>query len=257
MIPYYLCALSLLGLLLTDLLLRLGRFLQSRCHLPSLVQYALVVVLGTCVVYERWSYGPQDALNMLALRHDTRLGVGAWAEGHIDPRARILYDDLAYFNPGIFTNQTMLGGVLTYTELVKLKPEYLVLSESLHGAPYYVELRKTQKLTCVDPEPFSMRVYQDLLNRRADPYQLGPTGVPGIELVAVVRADASVVPSPGENAEACSSLCQFMQRWFPGFCYRAAEVKRLARRVLGRESQRTGPTLFVYHIDPSFKMPSN
>jgi hypothetical protein len=255
MVPYYVCALSLLGLLLTDLLLRLGRLLQSRCQLPFLLQYALVVVLGTCVIYDRWCYGPLDALNMLALRHDTRIGVGVWAEQHIDPKARILYDDLAYFNPQIFTNQRMLGGVLTYTELVKLKPEYLVLSESLHGSANYTELRKTQHLKRADPEPFSMRLYQDLLNDRPDPYQLGPTGVPGIDLVEVVRADTPQTASSGENIEAPNFLVAILQRGFPAFCYQAAEVNRLACRVLGKESHRTGPTIFVYHIDPSFVLP--
>jgi hypothetical protein len=253
MVCYYICAIALLGLLLTDLCLRLGRQIQERAHLWRPLAYVPVLGLLLALVPERWSYIPYDNLLILCGRQNTQLSVGRWAEEHLDPHARIVYDDVAYFDPQRFTNQTMQGGILTYAGLVQLRPEYVVLSESLYGAAWYVELRKTQNLKRSDSSPFSMRLYQDLINARPDPYQLGATGVPGIELIAVVPGAASPVPYPGPGTS--PPLLDLIRNWSPGLWYRGYCLYHVARSALGIDTRPIGPTMLVYRVDPAFAIP--
>lgn len=261
-IGYYLCAIALIGLLLTELALRIGCLAQHRWSWHPRWRYGAVVLFLIINIGEHWSIGPRCVLcDLISSRVDTRLSVGQWAEQHIPFGSRILYDDLAYFNPRYFPNQKMHGGVVTYGTLQTHQPDYLVLSESLFGSAWYTEMRKKQKLSRTDPNPYSMRLYQDLLNRRSDPCQLGPTGVPGIELVAVFqdqRKYLSTQPSPHgkrDLQDASWNLFRQLRKWFRDRWLDAQGVYTLAREATGIEHHERGPTLLVYRIAPSFRIP--
>src|SRR5262249_50348797 len=107
-----------------------------------------------------------------------------WAAANLPDDSRIVFDDLAYLAPNRFPRKRMRGGVMTYGDLQNYRPDYFFLCASLFDAPWYQDLRRPQHLSMLDLDPFSVRLYQDLLDRRPFPFCVGPTGVSGIELVA-------------------------------------------------------------------------
>jgi len=124
--------------------------------------------------------------NLLLGDRSTVLALNDWAVGGGIPLgSKIIFDDLAYFDPQVFPTAHMHGGVLTWNDVNKYDPDYIVLSSSLYGSTHYTELRRTQKLERDDPYAFSMRFYQDVLTHD----DLGPTDVPGITLVKIMRPE--------------------------------------------------------------------
>ena len=129
-----------------------------------------------------------STLRLASFERSTQIGVNEWAVQHQLPRtARILYDDLAYFDPNRFPN-AKLRAVPTWAAIDAYKPDYLVLSQSIYGAPHFQPLIKDQRLNRDDPLDFatgghSVRVYQDLMAQET----FGPTGVPDIDYVGRSR----------------------------------------------------------------------
>jgi hypothetical protein len=101
--------------------------------------------------------------------------VGRWAEKHLDPNCCILYDDIAYFDPTVFSRAVMHRGLLSYEELEKVRPDYFIICGSIYQSTQYAELRKTQHYSRDHEGPASVLLYQDLLDRG---------GIPEAELVA-------------------------------------------------------------------------
>jgi hypothetical protein len=84
---------------------------------------------------------------------------------------------------------------MTWGSVFAQDPQYLVLSSSLYAAPWVANLRRTQHLARLDPEPFSGRLYQDLLAND----EPGPTKVQGVELMKIISASPPPIPWPGWN----------------------------------------------------------
>ena len=133
------------------------------------------------------------ALALHLSRKSTLIALNDWAtKGGLPPNARIVFDDLAYLNPKIFKNARMYGGVLTWSGVTALDPEYIILSSSLYGSPHYAKLIKTQHLAADDPNPYSMLMYQALVPTSA----FGPTAAEGISFIKEIAPDPSEAFSP-------------------------------------------------------------
>lgn len=122
----------------------------------------------------------------------TYFALNKWAASALPPKAKILFDDLAYFDPKIFPNAKMNGGVLTWSHIFRSEPEFVVISSSLYDAAWYQELRRTQHLAELDSNPVSVRLYQDLL--ASD--NLGATKVQGVDFIQAFSASPIAVTRP-------------------------------------------------------------
>jgi hypothetical protein len=102
--------------------------------------------------------------------------VGQWAESHLPHDARLIFDEAIYIDPAVFPNSQFYGALMNYENLERIKPDYFVINGCLYNSAHYMQLRQTQKFTRGNEGPFSVLLYQDLLERG---------GVPEIELVKV------------------------------------------------------------------------
>ncbi|OKO82017.1 glycosyltransferase family 39 protein [Bradyrhizobium sp. NAS96.2] len=177
----------------------------------------------------------------LALHHrdSTLLALNDWAaKGGIPPDARIVFDDLGYFDPKIFKNAKMYGGVLTWSGVDALDPEYIVLSSSLYGSPHYAKLIETQHLAADDPNPFSMLMYQALVPTPAP----GPTAAEGITFVKEIAPESS-----GTTA----SSPAYLTPW-PSLEFRVRSSLALLEGIWQPiDRPRVGPTLKIYKRKPN------
>jgi hypothetical protein len=176
---------------------------------------AIAVVLGIL-----WIRG-DAVLSVIADRHAaeeaTPIAINAWATEHLPHDAKIIADDVAYFDRRIFPNARLHGGLLNYRTLESQKPDYFVISSSIYSADHYVGLRKTQNLPRDSKEEFSVRLYQDLLDM---------DGTPGAELVHVLHPS----PVPKDRLE---------------------RLKVCVASLLGQEPIRGGPELRIYRYRAS------
>ena len=113
----------------------------------------------------------------------------------------------------------------------KRRPDYIVLSSSLFGAGWMQNLIASQRLEREDPDPFNVRVYQDLLPTNSP----GPTHVLGIALAGVVR--------PTGPSSTCSGVLDCAD----------AVVRRLRSLASEHERPLVGPEIQIYRVDPSFR----
>jgi hypothetical protein len=170
-------------------------------------------------------------------KKDTVIALNQWAmDGGIEEKSRVLYDDLAYFDPRVFPNVRMNGGVLTWPIVGVWSPNYLILSSSLYEAEWYQKLIKIDHRSRTDSHPFSMRLYQDLLPAEAP----GRTSVPGVRLVKVIEPKIRL-----ENPWAKTGILRDVMRT-------ARRIDDLVRAVREyRKSDSTGlvgPTLRIYEL---------
>ncbi|MCC8967962.1 glycosyltransferase family 39 protein [Bradyrhizobium sp. Pear76] len=239
-VGYLLVALPLMAMLSFDFVVTWLRFILAkpfgRLARPITLTFVFLATLylGTDHVFALVN-------QTLALRHrdNTLLALNDWAaKGGIPPDARIVFDDLGYFDPKIFKNAKMYGGVLTWSGVNALDPEYIVLSSSLYGSPHYAKLIETQHLAADDPNPFSMLMYQALIPTPAP----GPTAAEGITFVKEIapessRAKASspahLTPWRSLEARVRSSLALLEGIWQP------------------IDKPRVGPTLKIYKRKPN------
>jgi hypothetical protein len=217
---------------------------------------AIVAAAAVVLAGERWLVPASWAVTQYSLSHDTVRTANEWALAHDVPGdATIVNDDLAYFDPERFPNARLHGGVLTWNAIEILKPQYVVLSQSLWGAAWMQELIETQKETRKDPDAFNVRLYQDLLPTTRP----GPTRVPGFELAGVIRATgAETIARQQSRIEGAGNACDG-----PLVCnlgvidlkphlYAAAGLERRIRALAldGREPL-TGPEIRIYRVtDP-------
>jgi Dolichyl-phosphate-mannose-protein mannosyltransferase len=183
-------------------------------------------------------------LGLQLWRSSTMVALNHWAsEGGIPPSSRIVFDDLAYFDPKIFPSTRMHGGVLTWRAVNTYDPDYIVLSGSLYNAPWYVQLRAMQKLDRQDPDPFSMRLYQDLLVRD-DPGHV----MPGIDLIKVIRPTPNV--SDAGWTPAVEDILQNQLHVAPTIANPILVILQKAAMILhpGHEP-RIGPEQRVFRLD--------
>lgn len=191
-----------------------------------------------------------NALDLQLYRQSTYLALNEWAsQGHLPGTARILYDDLAYFDPAKFPNAAMHGGVLTWPIIGQKSPEFVVLSSSLYGSAHYQGLIATQKLEREDRHPFSVRFYQDLLPAE----QLGSTGVPDVDYVAEIKAQPITYAQPSWAPPFASPLANWplIRLWTADSLLRRA-VATLDTLASPPKTPVSGVTLRVYHLKASF-----
>jgi len=127
-----------------------------------------------------------------------QIRLGTWSSRHVRLNARILFDDEAYFDPARFPDQATNANVLRYTDLIRKQPDYFVLTDYPHAANWIGIKRLTQKFGKWNDDPYSVRLYQDLIDRSRHPYTPGPTPVRYIALVKVAglaAADRSGEPA--------------------------------------------------------------
>jgi hypothetical protein len=156
----------------------------ARLHVQRAGFGVTIAVVALLLVAWRW-FTPADwAVGQYTASHSTVRAANNWAiTHHVDPNAVIVFDDLAYFDRNRFPRAHLNGGVLTWKIARTWKPNYIVLSSSLYRADWMQNLIAKQHLGRSNPDPFNVRLYQDLLARSRP----GPTGIAGIDLEAVVR----------------------------------------------------------------------
>ena len=201
--------------------IRAGRFVRA----------AAVSVLCAAVAASCW-YPPVDyALDQHASSRSSVRDANDWAVEHDVPQdAVIVVDDLAYLDLEQFPNAQLHGGVLTWSDVERRRPDFIVLSSSLFGADWMQRLIARQRLERDDPNPFNVRVYQELLPTTSP----GPTQVPGIVLAGVLR--------PTDPTSNCSGLAD---------C--AEDVERRLRSLApGDDRSLVGPEIRIYRVDPAF-----
>ena len=243
LVGYMVLAIGLAALLAYDTLivaaqgllqfaLRSMRYTMNSRLTASRVAVASVVGVSALLLIPRLLQNVTSTLRLASFELSTQVGVNEWAVQHQVPRAaRILYDDLAYFDPSRFQN-AKLRAVPTWSAIDAYKPDYLVLSQSISGAPHYQPLIKDQRLNRDDPLDlltggYSVRVYQDLMAQET----FGPTGLPDIDYVAEIKALPIQYGQPNWSAPQISPLIDWAlgSIWWSEFWVRAslAVVPRL------------------------------
>lgn len=232
---YFILALGLLIVFLGKLCRSGAEWVQQRLVRLNGSASALFAVLLLTVISHRWFPFVHLALGLQLCQHSTQTEASRWACANVTPNDTILFDDLAYLDPERLPRQKMHGRVIRYVDVANEQPSYILLSSSLYDAAHFQRLRMTQDRSPSDTSSFSMRLYQDLIDR-SDTTKPGPTAVPGITFVA--RIDPTRRP-PESNS----------------FLDRTRYLYRLARECLGLEDALGGPTLLIYRVDPNFTIP--
>ena len=204
--------------------LRSMRYNMNARLTASRIAVASVVGVSALLLMPRLLQNVTSTLRLASFELSTQVGVNGWAVQHQVPRtARILYDDLAYFDPNRFPN-AKLRAVPTWGAIDAYKPEYLVLSQSISGAPHFQPLIKDQRLNRDDPLDFatggySVRVYQDLMAET-----FGPTGLPDIDYVAEIKALPIQYGQPNWSMPQISPLIDWAlgSVWWSEFWLRAS-----------------------------------
>jgi 4-amino-4-deoxy-L-arabinose transferase-like glycosyltransferase len=204
--------------------LRSMRYNMNARLIASHIAVASVVGVSALLLMPRLLQNVTSTLLLASFELSTQVGVNGWAVQHQVPRtARILYDDLAYFDPNRFPN-AKLRAVPTWGAIDAYKPEYLVLSQSISGAPHFQPLIKDQRLNRDDPLDFatggySVRVYQDLMAET-----FGPTGLPDIDYVAEIKALPIQYGQPNWSMPQISPLIDWAlgSVWWSEFWLRAS-----------------------------------
>jgi hypothetical protein len=235
---YLLLSFGLIGLFAFETLVRgVGRGVAElrrrglSASTGRLVWMACVTLIAVGLVSARWYTPASWALDQYATSRSTVRAANEWAvERRLPSRAVILHDDLAYFDPARFPAARLHGGVLTWNDVGNLEPDYVVLSSSLFGADWMQNLIKSQRERRRDNDPFNVRVYQDLLPAAVP----GPTGVPGVQLVGVIRA-RETSRTPAGHLESA--------------------VRRARALLRSGDEPLVGPELRIFRLRPGFTVP--
>jgi len=114
-----------------------------------------------------------------------------WAQRNVPAKSNILFDDEAYFDPGRFPDQATNASFIRYSDLFRKRPDYFVLTDYPPASGYISAKRQSQHLGKWSEDPYSVRLYQDLIDKSRTPYRLGRTRVAHIDLVAVIGLTGS------------------------------------------------------------------
>ena len=90
------------------------------------------------------------------------------------------------YDPKLFPLQNMGSNVIQYDRILKFKPDYIVLTDWKNN--WVAEKIRCQHLDQCNPDPYSVRLYQDLIPQDPQTWKAGPTSIPYIELVHFIPA---------------------------------------------------------------------
>jgi hypothetical protein len=156
-----------------------GRLLVRARVVGQAAAHAVCALTIVAVIIGRWWSPAALAFTWRLTESMTSVQIGRWAEaGNIARDARIIWDEAVYFDLNRFPN-AYLYGLLTYDELYAYRPDYIVVSSSMFGSPHFAQMRKTQRFTMQNEGPFSVRLYQDLLDNETSK----PVAMPGIQYI--------------------------------------------------------------------------
>jgi len=225
--------------------------LRSGNVVGSKLATATVVIIAVLLGAPRVLQSATSTLLAVSFRNSTYAALNDWAVRNGVPRdARILYDDLAYFDPNLFPNAVMFGSALNWDAVDAKAPDYIVLSSSIYGAPHYRPLIERQKLGRDDLQDRdtgakSVRLYQDLL-----PYErFGPTELAGIDYVAEIMAKEVPFKQPAWSLPSQLPLLNWALTSIRLSEYWLRESFALILVVISPESQPIeGATFRVYRI---------
>jgi hypothetical protein len=185
---YLLAALGLLSIFAGALIARVARAMAARRR-PGLwlgrALLAVALLLVACGMGRPAALAQVVASGVSAER-TPQIGLSHWAEQNLPGNSTILFDDEAYFDPTRFPDQATNANLIRYSDLMRRQPDYFVLTDYPPAANWIMIKRQTQNLGPWDDDPYSVRLYQDLIDRSKTPYTPGPSPVPNIQLVTVV-----------------------------------------------------------------------
>lgn len=174
-----------------------GRLLARAGVAGRAAAHAVGALTVGAVIIGRWWSPAELALTWRLSESLTAIQIGRWAEaGNIPRNARIIWDDSAYFDLNKFPNG-YLYGLLTYNELYTYRPDYIILSSSIFGSPHYAQMRKTQRFMMQNEGPFSVRLYQDLLDNETSK----PIAMPGVQYVRSFSEGVRDCTEPSQQKE--------------------------------------------------------
>jgi Dolichyl-phosphate-mannose-protein mannosyltransferase len=204
----------------------------------------VVLVTAFLILYVPYVLAAVSSIFDAALyRSSTQLALNRWAIANIGRDQRILFDAYAYFDRQWFSD-VIRSPVPKWRQIAAINPDYLVLSSGIYASEHYAKLIKEQARTRDDTDPYSVRVYQDLLI--AD--TLGPTEVAGVEHIA------NIEPVEWTTENRLPSLPIAGPAWLSN---RIAESEALLGLVVAKaaaiwtppDKPMTGMTYRVYHFN--------
>lgn len=174
-------------------------------------------------------------------------------EGIIPEDARILGDTAALllFDAQQYPNQSSTG-TLRYWDLWVHQPEYFFLNQFMFGTEKYQQLARTQQESIFSTYGYSVRLYQDLFVRWGRPNDVGPTNVPGVEIVARIP-DFRRRVTAGDEELFRGGL---MERYLPNL---VAQVNAIRVRIQAGTTKWSpeayedldGPGIVMYKLHPA------
>jgi hypothetical protein len=250
---YLMVAYGLIGLVAGDFLKQCAGLLANRRPRLVWVARAAAVGLALVLVYTHWFPVTCIHFGNLTWNRATQFAAASWAEQNLPPGARVMWDDLAYFDPDRFPKQIMVGGVIKMNYLMYHQPDYLVLCATLYNSDWYRGLRQEQDCSLTDSYPFSVRLYQELLGRSDVARPEESAALPGVELVQVIRPmepPSTRTAQPPHETSGWGRFAEYCRgEWLhnQGKCQ---YVYRMSRVVLGLEPFCGGAPMCVYRIHP-------
>ncbi len=148
----------------------------------ALVAVVVVAVGGTGMRIPNLAEAVASAINP---DRTAQVRLNSWAVPNLPRDSSFLFDDEAYFDPALFPDQGTNANVIRYMDLYRQQPDYFVLTDYSNDVNWISVKRATQHFDVLNDDPYSVRLYQDLIDHNPTAYQPGPTPVPGITLVAV------------------------------------------------------------------------
>jgi Dolichyl-phosphate-mannose-protein mannosyltransferase len=218
------------------------RFLGVRTDIAARLGVVILVLIAVLFADLRWYSLGYFVIHTYLTGKNTAIALNQWAMGGgIEEKSRILYDDLAYFDPQVFPNVRMNGGVLTWPIVDAWSPDYVILSSSLYEAEWYQKLIKTDHHRRTDSYPFSMRLYQDLLPAEAP----GPTRIPGVRLAKIIEPKIHLENPWARDKNGPDGISRDVMRTAERIDDLVGAVREYRKRDSGGL---VGPTLLIYEL---------
>jgi hypothetical protein len=234
---YLLAGLGLLSIFAGQLIARAAQALDARLawRWPARAILALVI-LAVAFGNGRPAAIAQVVAGGLSSNRTPQFRLADWAQKNVPAKSNILFDDEAYFDPGRFPVQATNAGVIRYSDLFRKKPGYFVLTDYPPGSNWIMAKRQSQHFGKWSDDPYSVRLYQDLMDKSRTPYQVGHTPVAHIDLVKVIGLPGSDRAGQPSWFHGFDSLYGVLHSGYPG----------LQAKISGSHR------LLLYRVDPAF-----